>query len=136
MGGIVRENDEKKVKIHLFGRLGVITVLKKMIRGDREPVAGTELRFYFSYVKVNNDPYDYDTAAVDSSLPMTPVLAGGTIAEVNDTAIQIKMVDDLVTVAVPRRWVFTDVTLEKGQKVEFYISSMEITGQRELIGNE
>lgn len=129
MGGKVRENVEGRIRINLFGRLGVITISEKLVRGDEKVVPGMELKFYFSYLKINDDPYDYDAAAVDPSLPMSPVLVGGSVIEVNDTAIRALIMSDLGTVAVPRRWVFTDSVLETGQNVEFYISSMEIANR-------
>lgn len=125
MGGIVSEDEGDKIKINLFGRLGVLTVSEKIFRGSSKPVKGTELKFYFSYLKVNDDPYDYDAAAVNPSLPMSPVLVGGIIIEVNDTAIKAEIMSDIGTVAVPRRWVFTDSVLGEGQNVEFYLSSIE-----------
>ena len=44
----------------------------------------------------------------------------------NDTAAKILIDSDLGTVAVPRRWLFTDVPLEVGQNVEFYLSRMQV----------
>jgi hypothetical protein len=61
-----------------------------------------------------------------------PCFIGGTICEVNDTAIKADIVDHLGTVAVPRRWVFTASTLEAGQNVEFYFSPMRVIGKRNI----
>ena len=42
------------------------------------------------------------------------------------------MMDGLGTVAVPRRWAFTDVPLDEGQNVEFYFSPMHIVGKMDI----
>ena len=59
------------VKVHLHGRLGVITVPKSCVLkgkadapGMEEPAVGTEMQFYFSYLQINETPYDYDVSAV------------------------------------------------------------------------
>lgn len=133
MGGLVSEiRDDGSVKINLHGRLGVITVPRRLILDQVELELGHEVKFYFSYFQVNETPYDYDASAVDPSLDPEPCLIGARICEVNDTAIKAEMMDGLGTVAVPRRWVFTDVTLAEGQNVEFYFSCMKITGKRTL----
>ncbi|HBI92206.1 MAG TPA: hypothetical protein DDY58_07100 [Terrisporobacter glycolicus] len=59
-------------------------------------------------------------------------MIGGKIIEVNDTAAKIEIDNQVGTVAVPRRWMFTDVKLEEGLDVEFYLSRMEITGKSNL----
>jgi hypothetical protein len=131
MGGLVKEADDEMVKVHLHGRLGVITVPRTCILGDEEIVPGTEMQFYFSYLEVTNAPYDYDTLPIKNGM-FEPCLIGGTICEVNDTAIKADIMDHLGTVAVPRRWVFTASTLEEGQNVEFYFSPMKIIGKRDI----
>lgn len=132
MGGLVKEVTGAMVKVHLHGRLGVITVPKSLIVDDTEIETGHEMQFYFSYLQVNEAPYDYDSAALDRELELTPCLLGGTIIEVNDTAVKAEIMDGLGTVAVPRRWVFTPVALREGQNVEFYFSCMKITGKRDI----
>lgn len=132
MGGLVKEVTGAMVKVHLHGRLGVITVPRSLIVDDMEIETGHEMQFYFSYLQVNEAPYDYDSAALDRELELTPCLLGGTIIEVNDTAVKAEIMDGLGTVAVPRRWVFTPVALREGQNVEFYFSCMKITGKRDI----
>lgn len=132
MGGLVKEVLPDAVKVHLHGRLGVITVPRRLILGDTAPEPGDTLSFYFSYLQVTVHPYDYDAAGMDPGGPPTPCLLGGTLIEVNDTAVKAQIQDGLGTVAVPRRWVFTDVPLEPGQTVEFYLSCMSITGKRDI----
>ena len=61
-----------------------------------------------------------------------PCLLGGKITEVNDTAIEVAVMNNLGSVAVPRRWVFTPIVLEKGQDVEFYFSCMKVIGKRDI----
>lgn len=138
MGGLVKEVTGDMIKVHLHGRLGVITVPAECIlrgtqenSGEEEPAAGTEMQFYFSYLQVNENPYDYDACAIKNG-EFEPCLIGGTITEVNDTAIKAEIMDGLGTAAVPRRWVFTDVELKEGQNVEFYFSPMKISGKRDI----
>ena len=132
MGGLVKETDGETVKIHLHGRLGVITVPRFLVLDSIAPETGHELKFYFSYLQINEQPYDYDTAALQKGREVEPVLIGAELTEVNDTAVKAKIQDGLGTVAVPRRWVFTDVPLAVGQTAEFYLSPMKIVGKREL----
>lgn len=138
MGGLVKETKGDMVKVHLHGRLGVITVPEQYILAGEdgfpksgENPAGTEMQFYFSYLQVNEQPYDYDDCPIRNR-SFEPCFIGGTIREVNDTAVLAEMMDGLGTVAVPRRWVFTDRALEEGQNVEFYFSPMKIIGKREI----
>jgi hypothetical protein len=131
MGGLVKETSEKTVKVHLHGRLGVITIPKEYVLENEEIVCGTEMQFYFSYLEVNETPYDYDTGAIKARM-FEPCFIGGTICEVNDTAIKVDIMDNLGTVAVPRRWVFTSSLLENGQNVEFYFSPMKVVGKRDI----
>ena len=97
-----------------------------------EPEIGHEMQFYFSYLQVNETPYDYDSAAISLDLELSPCLLWGTITEVNDTAIKAEIMEGLGTIAVPRRWVFTPVVLEKGQNVEFYFSCMKVIGKKDI----
>ncbi len=59
-------------------------------------------------------------------IELKPILTQGKIVQVNDTAIKVDIQGRLGVVTVPRRWVFTDVFLEPGQKVEFYFSYMQV----------
>lgn len=131
MGGLVKEVLPDSVKVHLHGRLGVITVPDSLILSSEAIGPGTELAFYFSYIQVNGRPYDYDGSSIREN-EFIPCLIGGSITEVNDTAIKVQCMESFGTVAVPRRWVFTDYKLETGQNVEFYFSPMKVTGKREL----
>lgn len=138
MGGLVKEVTEDMVKVHLHGRLGVITVPKSCvlsgepdISGSAELSVGTEMQFYFSYFQINEVSYDYDSSAIKNGI-FEPCLVGGTLTEVNDTAVKAGIVEGLGTAAVPRRWVFTDTELKEGQSVEFYLSPMKITGKRDI----
>lgn len=132
MGGLVKETDGETVKIHLHGRLGVITVPRFLVLDSIAPETGHELKFYFSYLQINEQPYDYDAAALQKGREVEPVLIGAELTEVNDTAVKAKIQDGLGTVAVPRRWVFTDIPLAVGQTAEFYLSPMKVVGKREL----
>lgn len=132
MGGLVKEVNEEEIKVHLHGRLGVITVPRRLMIDKLEPEIGHEMQFYFSYLQVNETPYDYDSAAISQDLELSPCLLGGTITEVNDTAIKAEIMEGLGTIAVPRRWVFTPVVLEKGQNVEFYFSCMKVIGKKDI----
>ncbi|MGN0370716.1 MAG: CBO2463/CBO2479 domain-containing protein [Butyrivibrio sp.] len=132
MGGLVKEISGDMVKVHLHGRLGVITVPKTLIVDDTEIEIGHEVQFYFSYLWVNETPYDYDSAAMNRDFELSPCLLGATITEVNDTAVKVEIIDGLGTVAVPRRWVFTPAALKTGRNVEFYFSCMKIIGKRDI----
>ena len=132
MGGLVKETEKDLVRIHLRGRLGVLVVPRWLIRGDEEIVPGHELSFYFSYVWVVTDPVECDASELRQGMDPFPVLVSGTITEVNDTAARITVQDGLGTVAVPRRWLFTPVPLKTGLKVEFYYSSMDVTGMSSI----
>lgn len=133
MGGLVKEiSDEGIVKINLHGRLGVIKVPRNIIVDDIPLEPGHELRFYFSYIQVVENAYQYDSSDINPEYGISPTMLGGKITKVNDTAIEAEMMDGLGTVAVPRRWVFTPVKLEVGQDCEFYFSCMKVVGKREI----
>ena len=131
MGGLIKEVNEGMVKVHLHGRLGVITIPEKYVLTDIDLEPGVELEFHFSYLRVEEEWYDYDDGSIRDNM-FTPCLLGGSIIEVNDTAIKVETIDNLGTVAVPRRWVFTNIPLEEGQTVEFYLSPMRVVGKREI----
>lgn len=132
MGGLVKEVSDDMVKVHLHGRLGVITVPKTLVICDEELQPGHEMRFYFSYIRVVEDPYDYDSSDMVTTHDICPCLLGGKIIEVNDTAAKVEIMNKLGTIAVPRRWLFTPVALEVGQETEFYFSCMETVGKRDI----
>jgi len=132
MGGLVKGVSEGRVKVHLHGRLGVITIPKYLIISDENLVIGHEMEFYFSYIQVVEDPYDYDCSDMKTDHEIVPCLLGGKITQVNDTAIEVAIMNDLGTIGVPRRWAFTPVTMEEGQNVEFYFSCMKVIGKRDI----
>lgn len=132
MGGLVKEVTGNQVKVHLHGRLGVITVPKRLIRTKEVLEPGHEMEFYFSYIQVVNDPYDYDSAAMNLDMELIPSLLGGTIIEVNDTAAKVEIMENMGTIAVPRRWLFTAEALAIGQQVEFYMSPLRMIGKRDI----
>lgn len=132
MGGLVKEVSDSQIKVHLHGRLGVITVPKKLVTTKEKIEPGHEMEFYFSYIKVVENPYDYDSSDMVTDHEITPCLLGGKITEVNDTAAKVEIMDKLGTVAVPRRWYFTDIPLKEGSNAEFYFSCMNLVGKRDI----
>ncbi|WP_454968382.1 CBO2463/CBO2479 domain-containing protein [Gemella sanguinis] len=130
MGGIIKEIRDNNVKINLHGRLGVITVPTKLVKIKDNLEIGHVLEFYFSYIQVMEDPYQYDSSDILYE-EMQPCLLGGKITQVNDTAIEVQIMDELGTIAVPRRWAFTSKVLEVNQDVEFYLSHMRVIGKKE-----
>ena len=132
MGGLVKEVSDGNVKVHLHGRLGVITVPERLIITDIPIEPGCEMEFYFSYIQVIKNPYDYDSSDMVATHEIEPCLLGGTICEVNDTAVKVNIMNELGTVAVPRRWIFTPVVLKNGQETEFYFSCMKVIGKRDI----
>ncbi|WP_455031070.1 CBO2463/CBO2479 domain-containing protein [Oribacterium sp.] len=124
MGGRVQSIQNSIVKINLFGRLGIISVQKDLI-AEKELHEGDKLDFYFSYLEIKDYPLDYDIQELKAQVEQFPCLMGGKCREVNDTAVLCEIDGSLGTIAVPRRWVFTDKVLEEGQNVEFYLSKMQ-----------
>ena len=132
MGGLVKEVKDDHIKVHLHGRLGVITVPKREVIAYEEVEPGHEMEFYFSYIQIVEAPYDYDSSDMVTTHDIEPCLLGGRIIEVNDTAIKVEIMDNLGTIAVPRRWAFTPVKLENGLNTEFYFSCMKMVGKRDI----
>ena len=132
MGGLVKEVSDDQVKVHLHGRLGVITVPKRLVMTHEELTPGCEMEFYFSYIQIVENPYDYDSSDMTADHPISPCFLGGKIIEVNDTAIKVEIMNHLGTIAVPRRWAFTPVPLKEGEDVEFYFSCMKVVGKRDI----
>lgn len=130
MGGLVKEVTGETVKIHLRGRLGVITVARRLILAERTISVGDELRFYFSYLEVDDSPREYDLTELCAAAELAPVHAGGTLTEVNDTAVRCTMPDGCGDAAVPRRWVITNVPLRIGETAGFWFSKPELAGKR------
>lgn len=129
MGGLVNEILGDSVKINLRGRLGVFTVKKSLFDHGDQIQPGQDVEFYFSYIWIVRDKLDYDLAELIGDDGIQPCLTGGGIIEVNDTAAKIQIDGDLGTVAVPRRWLFTDVPLKVGQNAEFYLSRMRVRAE-------
>lgn len=132
MGGLVKAVADEGIKIHLHGRLGVITVPRRLIEGGTPLEPGHELQFYFSYLQITQTTCEYDAAPMERAGVQLPCLLGGELVEVNDTAVKARIQNGLGTVAVPRRWVFTDTALAVGQTAEFYLSRMTVTGKRDI----
>lgn len=132
MGGLAKKVSDGIVKIHLHGRLGVITVPESLIIGDTKIEPGHDLEFYFSYIQVVENPYDYDASDMTTDHEPAPCLLGGKITEVNDTAISVAIMNNMGTISVPRRWAFTPIKIQEGQDVEFYFSCMRIIGKKDI----
>lgn len=132
MGGLVKEAAGDSVKVHLFGRLGVITVPSDLISSTAPLEPGHELEFYFSYIQIVGDPYDYDCSDMAAGQELQPCLLGGKLTEVNDTAVTVEIMNHLGTIRVPRRWIFTSYPLKEGLDAEFYFSRMNVVRKREI----
>ncbi len=124
MEGTVKERDEKCTKIHLRGRLGVITLDTVFFPEEQSFFAGDKVQFYFSYIQVVDRENAYDIHSLTAYEEVFPCLLGGRISKVNDTAVEVNMVNDLGTLFVPRRWVFTPLELKEGMHAEFYLSAV------------
>lgn len=111
---------------------GVITVPRSLVMTAEMLVPGHELQFYFSYLEVDDAPRDYDLSELNMLREVTPVPVGGVLTEVNDTAVKCGMSGGMGTVAVPRRWVFTNQALAVGQTAGFYFSPMRLVGKRDV----
>ncbi|MED9947155.1 MAG: CBO2463/CBO2479 domain-containing protein [Peptacetobacter hiranonis] len=125
MKGQVNGISEEEIKINLIGRLGVIYISKKVVENGYNIKLGDTLEFFFSYIWVEKESFEYDSSQLLDMDKIEPCLASGVLEEVNDTAVKVKIHGNLGTVAVPRRWVFTEQELEEGQNVEFYLSRMK-----------
>lgn len=132
MGGLVKEVSDGNVKVHLHGRLGVITVPERLVISSIPVEPGCEMEFYFSYIQIVENPYDYDSSDMTADHEPEPCLLGGTLSEVNDTAAGITIMNDLGIIRVPRRWLFTPVPLQEGQEAEFYFSCMKVVGKKDI----
>lgn len=132
MGGLIKEVQDDRIKVHLHGRLGVITIPKRLVITSEPLEPGHEMELYFSYIQVVENPYDYDSSDMVTDHEIEPCLLGGRIVEVNDTAVKVNIMNDLGCIAVPRRWIFTPVVLKNGQETEFYFSCMKVVGKRDI----
>ena len=86
MEGTVTKAAADDVALNLRGRLGVIHAAPSLFL--HQPREGRKFRFYFSYMQIVEAPLDYDYAPLEKDREFTPVLAGGVLSEVNDTAIK------------------------------------------------
>lgn len=125
MGGIISKITGDTVKINLRGRLGVIETPKFLISSP-SPKIGDHISFYFSYIEVVQNTCDYDFDEIVREHNIIPCLLGGKITEFNDTAIEVSVKELSIVVRVPRRWVFTEISLSNDLDVEFYLSRMQI----------
>lgn len=125
MGGIISKITGDTVKINLRGRLGVIETPKFLISSPA-PKIGDHISFYFSYIEVVQNTCDYDSNEIVRENNMIPCLLGGKITEFNDTAIEVSVKGLPIAIRVPRRWVFTEISLSNDLDVEFYLSRMQI----------
>ena len=81
MGGLVKSVDAGTVKVHLHGRLGVIEIPREYIlEKDTDIEIGHDMQFYFSYIQVNEKPYDYDDTPIKEK-NFEPCFIGGTIIQ-------------------------------------------------------
>jgi len=136
MEGTIKDVFEDSVKIHLRGRLGVITLPKRLIIDSEVSEIGDKVRFYFSYIQVVEKRGDYDLHSLKAYEEVYPCLFGGKITMFNDTAVEVKALDESLTIFVPRRWVFTPVDLKDGLDVEFYLSAVELINNTRRNDNE
>lgn len=124
MGGQITEISDTDIKVNLNGRLGVLH-MNPYLMENKKVCKDDKVRFYFSYVQVTDNPLDYDYLPLKTESNVEPCLVGGTLEEVNDTAVKIRIGADAGTVAVPRRWIFTDKEPEVNDTVEFYLSRVQ-----------
>ena len=132
MGGLVKEAGPEGVKVHLHGRLGVITVPRKLVLTGEELVPGYELQFYFSYLEVDGAPRDYDLSELKEAAELASIPVGGTLTEVNDTAVKCTLPEGLGVVAVLMRWGCASEPLEGGETAGCYLSPMKLVGKRDI----
>lgn len=134
MGGTIKEmyDGGEKVKLYLNGRLGVIKVPRWLVRGTEQLEPGNKLEFFFSYIQIVDNPYDYSSNEMDPAEELFPSILGGKVIDINDTAITVKVMDDIGEITVPRRWIITSKPPKCGDDVEFYFSCMDVTGKKDL----
>ena len=94
MGGVEKEiYEDGRVHINLNGRLGVIKAPRNLIVDDVEIEPGHELQFFFSYIRIVENPYEYDSSDLNPDYGITPTLVGGKLIQVNDTAVEAEIMD-------------------------------------------
>ena len=124
MHGTVKPSDAGFIRVDLAGRLGVLTLSRRLLLPGCPTAPGAELSLYFSYLETDPSPREYDMTELLAQRKQLPVPVGGTLTEVNDTAVRCTLPAGLGTVAVPRRWVFTGLPLAEGQTAGFYLSPL------------
>ncbi len=125
MGGVITKTASDDVKINLNGRLGVLYVKKSLLLHPDDITENDRIGFYFSDLQLTEQPLDYDYTPLSADTDTEPCLVGGILEEVNDTAVKVRIGRNLGTVAVPRRWVFTDKEPAEQDHVEFYLSRIK-----------
>lgn len=127
MGGTIKSiSSDGTVKINLRGRLGVLKVPSDIVINKEELEAGKKLQFFFSYLRVIDKDIEFDNLDLNVDYGLNPTILGGKFLEVNDTAVEVGVMNGKGTVAVPRRWVFTENDLEENNSCEFYLSCMQV----------
>lgn len=125
-GKIKSISEDGLVKINLNGRLGVIKIPTWMIINKEELEPLKSIKFYFSYVKISDLEIAFDKSDLSPEYGLNPTIIPGKIREINDTAAEISILNGEGSVAVPRRWLFSDVEIKEGSNCELYISCMQI----------
>ena len=72
MGGTVKELRDGQVKVHLHGRLGVLTVPRRLVIEQERLAVGAEAKFFFSYLWIAPHRGDYETAAMNPAEEIFP----------------------------------------------------------------
>ncbi len=127
MGGTIKSiSSDGTVKINLRGRLGVLKVPSDIVINKEELEIGKKLQFFFSYLRVIDNDIEFDDLDLNVDYGLNPTILGGKFLEVNDTAVEVGVMNGKGTVAVPRRWVFTENDLEENNSCEFYLSCMQV----------
>lgn len=127
MGGTIKSiSSDGTVKINLRGRLGVLKVPSDIVINKEELEAGKKLQFFFSYLRVIDKDIEFDDLDLNVDYGLNPTILGGKFLEVNDTAVEVGVMNGKGTVGVPRRWVFTENDLEENNSCEFYLSCMQV----------
>lgn len=52
MGGLIKEVQDDRIKVHLHGRLGVITIPKRLVITSEPLEPGHEMEFYSAIIQV------------------------------------------------------------------------------------
>ena len=127
MGGKVKSiSQDGMVKINLNGRLGIINIPADYIVNREQLQEGGRLRFFFSYIRVVDEFFEFDDADMNLEYGMQPTLISGKCTEVNDTAVELSIMNGKANITVPRRWMFTEKPLEPNLNCQMYLSCMEV----------